>query len=135
MADFSRIRLSEKRVGVLSDKSVPVLRSNSFSGRFSDEFRNSLNCLRVCRKFNKVPAVRCHIVLYHLQKFMRTDMSENWRRCGIKRLPVNEIYVVCSSKVNRRNNESTITITIWANLTCLDNSQSFKCSNMASLIN
>ncbi|GBN02261.1 hypothetical protein AVEN_209039-1 [Araneus ventricosus] len=30
-----------------SDKSIPILRSNSFSGGFSDEFRNSLICLRV----------------------------------------------------------------------------------------
>ncbi|GBO25745.1 hypothetical protein AVEN_242477-1 [Araneus ventricosus] len=42
-------------------------------------------------------------------------MSENYRRCEIKRLSVNEIYVVCSSKVNSRNNESTNTISSWAN--------------------
>ncbi|GBL85305.1 hypothetical protein AVEN_222767-1 [Araneus ventricosus] len=41
-------------------------------------------------------------------------MSENCRRCDITSLPVNEIYVVCSSKVNSRNNESTNTISIWA---------------------
>ncbi|GBN11045.1 hypothetical protein AVEN_22836-1 [Araneus ventricosus] len=40
-------------------------------------------------------------------------MSENCRLCDITSLPVNEIYVVCSSKVNSRNNESTNTITIW----------------------
>ncbi|GBM71293.1 hypothetical protein AVEN_173865-1 [Araneus ventricosus] len=32
---------------------------------------------------------------------MTTDMSENCRRCDITSLPVSEIYVVCSSKVNR----------------------------------
>ncbi|GBM61889.1 hypothetical protein AVEN_239154-1 [Araneus ventricosus] len=46
---------------------------------------------------------------------MRTDLSENWRRRDIKSLQVNEIYVVCSSKVNSRNNESTNTISFWAN--------------------
>ncbi|GBL91508.1 hypothetical protein AVEN_208763-1 [Araneus ventricosus] len=46
---------------------------------------------------------------------MRTDLSENWRRCDIKSLLVNEIYVVCSSKVNSRNNESTNTISFGAN--------------------
>ncbi|GBM33997.1 hypothetical protein AVEN_166430-1 [Araneus ventricosus] len=46
---------------------------------------------------------------------MRTDLSENWRRCDIKSLPVNEIYVVCSFKINSRNNESTNTISFWAN--------------------
>ncbi|GBM96290.1 hypothetical protein AVEN_142051-1 [Araneus ventricosus] len=101
--------------GCSADKSIPVLRSNSFSGGFSDEFHNSLNCLRVCRKFNKVPAVHWHIILYHLQKFMRTDMYENWRRCDMKSLLVNEIYVVCSSKVNSRNNESTSKISFWDN--------------------
>ncbi|GBM76172.1 hypothetical protein AVEN_224131-1 [Araneus ventricosus] len=40
-------------------------------------------------------------------------MYENWRRCDIKSLLVNEIYVVCSSKVNSRNNESTSTISFW----------------------
>ncbi|GBM75300.1 hypothetical protein AVEN_45331-1 [Araneus ventricosus] len=30
---------------------------------------------------------------------MRTDLSENWRRCHLTSLPVNEIYVVSSSKV------------------------------------
>ncbi|GBL92922.1 hypothetical protein AVEN_54578-1 [Araneus ventricosus] len=117
-----------------SDKSIPVLRFNSFSGGFSDEFHNSLNCLRVLRKFNKVLAVHWNIVLYHLQKFMRTDMSENCKRCDITSLPVNEIYVVCSSNVNSRSNESTNTITIFANFPCLDNSPSCKGSNMASLI-
>ncbi|GBN14034.1 hypothetical protein AVEN_249374-1 [Araneus ventricosus] len=42
-------------------------------------------------------------------------MSENYRRCDIKILPVNEIYVICRSKVNSRNNESTNTISFWAN--------------------
>ncbi|GBL87697.1 hypothetical protein AVEN_81321-1 [Araneus ventricosus] len=46
---------------------------------------------------------------------MRTYLSENWRRCDIKRLLVNEIYEVCSSKVNIRNSESTNTISFWAN--------------------
>ncbi|GBM24542.1 hypothetical protein AVEN_217122-1 [Araneus ventricosus] len=46
---------------------------------------------------------------------MRTDISENCRRCDITSLPVNEIYVVCSSKVNSWNNESTNTISFWAN--------------------
>ncbi|GBN34685.1 hypothetical protein AVEN_116955-1 [Araneus ventricosus] len=46
---------------------------------------------------------------------MKTDLSENWRQCDIKSLQVNEIYVVCSSKVNSRNNESTNTISFWAN--------------------
>ncbi|GBN82106.1 hypothetical protein AVEN_111204-1 [Araneus ventricosus] len=46
---------------------------------------------------------------------MRTDLSENWRQCDIKSLQVNEIYVVCSSKVNSRNNESTNTISFWTN--------------------
>ncbi|GBN80979.1 hypothetical protein AVEN_198433-1 [Araneus ventricosus] len=49
-------------------------------------------------------------------------MSENYRRCDITSLPVNEIYVVCSSNVNSRSNESTNTITIWTNFPCLDNS-------------
>ncbi|GBN65940.1 hypothetical protein AVEN_47353-1 [Araneus ventricosus] len=59
------------------------------------------------------------IVLYHLQKFKRTDLSENCRRCDIKSLPVNEIYVVCSSKVSSRNKESTNTNTNWTNFPCL----------------
>ncbi|GBM00121.1 hypothetical protein AVEN_176369-1 [Araneus ventricosus] len=42
-------------------------------------------------------------------------MSENCRRCDIKSLPVNEIYIFCSSKVNSRNNESTNTISLWHN--------------------
>ncbi|GBN86870.1 hypothetical protein AVEN_26909-1 [Araneus ventricosus] len=46
---------------------------------------------------------------------MRTELSENWRRYDKKSLPVNEICIVCSSKVNRRNNESTNTISFWAN--------------------
>ncbi|GBM19227.1 hypothetical protein AVEN_142478-1 [Araneus ventricosus] len=46
---------------------------------------------------------------------MRTDVPENWSRCDIKNLPVNKIYVVFSSKVNSRNNESTNTISFWAN--------------------
>ncbi|GBL88519.1 hypothetical protein AVEN_159104-1 [Araneus ventricosus] len=46
---------------------------------------------------------------------MRTDLSENWRRCDILGLPVNEIYVVCSSKVNSGNNESMNTISFGAN--------------------
>ncbi|GBO11630.1 hypothetical protein AVEN_43815-1 [Araneus ventricosus] len=41
-------------------------------------------------------------------------MSKNCRRCDIKSLPVNEIYVVFSSKVNSRNNESKNTISFWA---------------------
>ncbi|GBM31046.1 hypothetical protein AVEN_46484-1 [Araneus ventricosus] len=57
---------------------------------------------------------------------MRTDMSENCRRCDITSLPVNETYVVCSWKVNNWNNGSTYTITIWINLHCLDNSPSCK---------
>ncbi|GBL91126.1 hypothetical protein AVEN_117123-1, partial [Araneus ventricosus] len=36
-------------------------------------------------------------------------------QCDIKLLPVNEIYVVCNSKINSRNNESTNTISFWAN--------------------
>ncbi|GBM78721.1 hypothetical protein AVEN_243988-1 [Araneus ventricosus] len=43
---------------------------------------------------------------------MRTDLSENWRRCDIISLPVNVIYLDCSSKVNSTNNESTNAITI-----------------------
>ncbi|GBM71346.1 hypothetical protein AVEN_4656-1 [Araneus ventricosus] len=82
----------------------------------------------------KVPAVHWHIVLYHLQKFMRTDLPENWRQCGIKSFQVSEIYVICSPKVNSSNNESTNTIIIWANFPFLDNSPSCKGSNMASLI-
>ncbi|GBL89555.1 hypothetical protein AVEN_87885-1 [Araneus ventricosus] len=46
---------------------------------------------------------------------MRTDLSESWRQCDIKSLPVNEIYVVCSSKVIRRNNESVDIISFRAN--------------------
>ncbi|GBM39845.1 hypothetical protein AVEN_45801-1 [Araneus ventricosus] len=46
---------------------------------------------------------------------MTTDMSENCRRSGITSLPVNEIYVVFSSKVNIRNNESKNTISFWVN--------------------
>ncbi|GBM40424.1 hypothetical protein AVEN_122638-1 [Araneus ventricosus] len=46
---------------------------------------------------------------------MTTDTSENCRRCDFTSLLVNEIYVVCSSKVNSRNNESTNTISFWAN--------------------
>ncbi|GBM71347.1 hypothetical protein AVEN_4657-1 [Araneus ventricosus] len=46
---------------------------------------------------------------------MRTDLSENWRRCDMKSLQVSEIYVVCSSKVSSRNNESTNTVSFWAN--------------------
>ncbi|GBN90165.1 hypothetical protein AVEN_89842-1 [Araneus ventricosus] len=46
---------------------------------------------------------------------MRTHLSENWRRCDITNLPVNEIYIVCSSKVNSRNNKSTNTISTWDN--------------------
>ncbi|GBN65266.1 hypothetical protein AVEN_200997-1 [Araneus ventricosus] len=46
---------------------------------------------------------------------MRTDLSENCRRCDITSLPVNEIYVVCSSEVNSRNNESTNTISFLVN--------------------
>ncbi|GBN17618.1 hypothetical protein AVEN_171129-1 [Araneus ventricosus] len=42
-------------------------------------------------------------------------MSENCWRCDIKILPVNEIYVVSSSKVNNRNKNSTNTISFWAN--------------------
>ncbi|GBN59532.1 hypothetical protein AVEN_67461-1 [Araneus ventricosus] len=42
-------------------------------------------------------------------------MSENCRRCDITSLPVNEIYVVCSSKVNSWNNKSTKKISFWAN--------------------
>ncbi|GBN24113.1 hypothetical protein AVEN_99928-1 [Araneus ventricosus] len=42
-------------------------------------------------------------------------MPETWRRCDIKSLPVNEIYVICRSKVNSRNNESMNTISFWAN--------------------
>ncbi|GBL84542.1 hypothetical protein AVEN_117272-1 [Araneus ventricosus] len=44
-------------------------------------------------------------------------MSENCRRCAITSLPVNEIYVVCSSKVNSKNKESTNTISFCANFT------------------
>ncbi|GBO33663.1 hypothetical protein AVEN_246697-1, partial [Araneus ventricosus] len=66
------------------------------------------------------------IVLYHLQKFIRTDLSENCRRCDITSLPVNETYVVCSSKVNNWNNESTKTITTCIDFHCLDNSPSCK---------
>ncbi|GBO03946.1 hypothetical protein AVEN_164653-1 [Araneus ventricosus] len=46
---------------------------------------------------------------------MRTDLSENCRRCDIKSLPVSEIYVVCSSKFNSRNNESTSSFSFRAN--------------------
>ncbi|GBM13747.1 hypothetical protein AVEN_90012-1 [Araneus ventricosus] len=46
---------------------------------------------------------------------MTTDMPKNCRRCDITSLPVNEIYVVFSLKVNSRNNESTNTISFWAN--------------------
>ncbi|GBN25043.1 hypothetical protein AVEN_108526-1 [Araneus ventricosus] len=42
-------------------------------------------------------------------------MPENCRRCDITSLPVNETYVVFSSKVNSRNNESKNTISFWAN--------------------
>ncbi|GBM37227.1 hypothetical protein AVEN_14990-1 [Araneus ventricosus] len=42
-------------------------------------------------------------------------MSENSWRCDITSLPVSEIYVVCSSKVNSRNNESKNTFSFWAN--------------------
>ncbi|GBM70797.1 hypothetical protein AVEN_127343-1 [Araneus ventricosus] len=42
-------------------------------------------------------------------------MSENCRQCDITSLPVNEIYVVYNSKVNSRNNESSNTISFWAN--------------------
>ncbi|GBN13273.1 hypothetical protein AVEN_138600-1 [Araneus ventricosus] len=45
---------------------------------------------------------------------MRTDLSENCRRCDIASLAVNVIYVVCSCKVNSKNNESTNTISFWA---------------------
>ncbi|GBM25593.1 hypothetical protein AVEN_181709-1 [Araneus ventricosus] len=41
-------------------------------------------------------------------------MSENCRRCDIASLPINEMYVVCSSKVNCRNNESKNSISFWA---------------------
>ncbi|GBM26351.1 hypothetical protein AVEN_239351-1 [Araneus ventricosus] len=46
---------------------------------------------------------------------MRIDLFENWRRCDIKRLPVNVIYVVCSPKDNSRNNEYTNSVSFWAN--------------------
>ncbi|GBM72133.1 hypothetical protein AVEN_210163-1 [Araneus ventricosus] len=46
---------------------------------------------------------------------MRTHLYAKWRRCDITSLPVNEIYVVCSSKVNSRNNESRNTNSFWAN--------------------
>ncbi|GBN81624.1 hypothetical protein AVEN_156731-1 [Araneus ventricosus] len=46
---------------------------------------------------------------------MVTDLSENWSPCDLTSLPVNEICVVCISKVNSRNDESTNTITSWAN--------------------
>ncbi|GBN57173.1 hypothetical protein AVEN_158013-1, partial [Araneus ventricosus] len=105
-----------------------------FSGVFSDEFHNSLNCVRVRRKFNKVPSVHWHIVLYHLQKFMRTDMSENCRRCGMKSLPVNEIYAVCSSKVNSRNNEPTNTISFWANFRIYENVTNALLADFSNLI-
>ncbi|GBM68707.1 hypothetical protein AVEN_69124-1 [Araneus ventricosus] len=42
-------------------------------------------------------------------------MSENCRRCDITNLPVKKIYVVCSSKVKCRNNESTNKISLFAN--------------------
>ncbi|GBM16349.1 hypothetical protein AVEN_28312-1 [Araneus ventricosus] len=42
-------------------------------------------------------------------------MFENCRRCDITSLTVNEINVVCISKVNSWNNESTNTISFWAN--------------------
>ncbi|GBO15918.1 hypothetical protein AVEN_18469-1 [Araneus ventricosus] len=66
-------------------------------------------CVRYCGKSVSSDSVTRTII----QKFMRTDLSENWRR--IKSLQVNEIYVDCSSKVNSRNNESTNTISFWAN--------------------
>ncbi|GBO42120.1 hypothetical protein AVEN_39742-1 [Araneus ventricosus] len=42
-------------------------------------------------------------------------MSENCRRFDITSLPVSEIYVVCSSKFNNKNNDSSNTISFWAN--------------------
>ncbi|GBM26521.1 hypothetical protein AVEN_245250-1 [Araneus ventricosus] len=63
---------------------------------------------------------------------MRTDLSENCRRCDITSLPVNEIYVVCSSNVNSRDNESTNTITVWANFPYLDNSPNCIAKSMFS---
>ncbi|GBM28882.1 hypothetical protein AVEN_43592-1 [Araneus ventricosus] len=53
-------------------------------------------------------------------------MSESCRRCDITILPANESYIICSSKVNSWNIESTNTITIWINFHCLDNSPSCK---------
>ncbi|GBO09207.1 hypothetical protein AVEN_162901-1 [Araneus ventricosus] len=53
-----------------------------------------------------------------------SEVYENCRRCDITSLSVNEISVVCSSKVNNWNIESTNTITIWINFHCLDNSPS-----------
>ncbi|GBM91553.1 hypothetical protein AVEN_63500-1 [Araneus ventricosus] len=50
---------------------------------------------------------------------MRTDHSESRRRCEIISSPVNETCVVCCSKVNSMNNESSNTISIWANFPCL----------------
>ncbi|GBM32588.1 hypothetical protein AVEN_195550-1 [Araneus ventricosus] len=44
-----------------------------------------------------------------------SEVPENCRRYDITSLPVNEIYVICSSNVNSRNNKSTNTISFWAN--------------------
>ncbi|GBO30613.1 hypothetical protein AVEN_100210-1 [Araneus ventricosus] len=46
---------------------------------------------------------------------MTNYLSENWRRCNITSLPINEIHVACSSKVNSKNNESTNTISFCSN--------------------
>ncbi|GBL88020.1 hypothetical protein AVEN_133688-1 [Araneus ventricosus] len=65
---------------------------------------------------------------------MTTDTSENYRRCVITSLPDNEIYVVCGSKVNSRNNESTNTISFWANFSIYEYVTNTLLNDLSNLI-
>ncbi|GBM47577.1 hypothetical protein AVEN_90283-1 [Araneus ventricosus] len=61
-------------------------------------------------------------------------MSENCRRCKIRSLPVNEIYVVSSSKVNSRNNESTNTISFLSNFSIYEYVSNAQFDDFSNLI-
>ncbi|GBN44634.1 hypothetical protein AVEN_199378-1 [Araneus ventricosus] len=102
-----------------------------FSGGFSDEFHNLLNCLCVCEGNYSQPSIGTSSCI----NFRNSRELISLRAGGdVISLPVNEIYAVCCSKVNGRNSEFTNIISIWAYFHCLDNSKSCKGSNLASLI-
>ncbi|GBN12078.1 hypothetical protein AVEN_184128-1 [Araneus ventricosus] len=61
-------------------------------------------------------------------------MSENRRWYNIRSLAVNEIYVVCSSKVNSWNNESTNTISFLANFSIYEYVSNAQFDDFSNLI-